>query len=110
MSSDLFDLTGEVAVVTGAGRGIGEGIAKVLADYGATVICAARRTNAFEVPVMRDAIIAESLSDNRLADQLVALGTINNRIFKTIKIVCIIQSKSNQSNHKMELYIQQYNK
>ena len=44
MSSDLFDLTGEVVVVTGAGRGIGEGIAKVLADYGATVITAARRT------------------------------------------------------------------
>ena len=44
MSSDLFDLNGEVAVVTGAGRGIGEGSARVLADYGATVITAARRT------------------------------------------------------------------
>ena len=28
----VFDLTGETAVVTGAGRGIGEGIAKVLAN------------------------------------------------------------------------------
>ncbi|MGA0170587.1 MAG: short chain dehydrogenase, partial [Pseudomonadales bacterium] len=31
----FFDLSGETAVVTGAGRGIGEGIAKVLAKAGA---------------------------------------------------------------------------
>lgn len=43
MSADLFDLSGDVAVVTGAGRGIGEGTAKVLARAGAAVVCAARR-------------------------------------------------------------------
>jgi NAD(P)-dependent dehydrogenase (short-subunit alcohol dehydrogenase family) len=43
-----FDLTGRVAVVTGAGRGIGEGIARALADAGAAVVLAARTAGEVE--------------------------------------------------------------
>ncbi len=40
----VFDLTGQVAVVTDAGHGIGEGIARAFADAGAAVVLAARTT------------------------------------------------------------------
>lgn len=44
-ASKLFDLSGEVALVTGASSGLGEQFAKVLAAHGASVVVAARRAD-----------------------------------------------------------------
>jgi 3-oxoacyl-[acyl-carrier protein] reductase len=41
----LFDLSGEVALVTGASSGLGRRFAEVLAAHGAKVVAAARRTD-----------------------------------------------------------------
>jgi len=43
MKRDIFSLEGRVALVTGASRGIGEAIAKTLAENGAKIILTARR-------------------------------------------------------------------
>lgn len=55
-ASELFDLSGEVALVTGASSGLGERFAEVLAAHGASVVVAARRAD-------RLASLVERISD-----------------------------------------------
>ncbi|WAJ43353.1 SDR family NAD(P)-dependent oxidoreductase [Mycobacterium sp. Aquia_216] len=45
---DLFAITGRVAVVTGAGSGLGAGFARALAEAGADVVIAGRRVGRLE--------------------------------------------------------------
>jgi NAD(P)-dependent dehydrogenase (short-subunit alcohol dehydrogenase family) len=54
---DLFDLTGKVAVITGASRGIGESIARLLAAKGAHVIVSSRKIDGCEA-------VAASIREN----------------------------------------------
>ena len=57
MTTQLFSLTGRVALVTGASRGIGEAIARLLAEQGAHVIISSRK-------IEDCATIAEAISSN----------------------------------------------
>ena len=54
MSRDHFNLDGRIALVAGASRGIGEAIARRLAEYGAHVLVTSRRVEgcwALSVPM-----------------------------------------------------------
>lgn len=48
MSKNYFDLTGQVAVVTGCSTGLGVQMAKALANQGAKIVAIARRQNLIE--------------------------------------------------------------
>ena len=48
-----FDLNGKVAIITGASKGIGESIARGLAEFGAKVIVSSRKQEAVGKSVRR---------------------------------------------------------
>lgn len=63
--SDLFDLTGKTALITGGGTGLGREFANVLGEHGARIILAARRMEKLEgvVSELRAAgVVADAVS------------------------------------------------
>lgn len=65
MKDDLFDLTGKIALVTGASRGIGEAISYLLAKHGAHIIVSSRKIESCELiakKINKDGGSAEAFS------------------------------------------------
>jgi NAD(P)-dependent dehydrogenase (short-subunit alcohol dehydrogenase family) len=82
MGNAMFSLTGKIAVVTGASRGMGAGIAQAMAEAGADVVVAARSPEPLErvaaaieatgrhsLPVVADVTVPDDI--NRLVESAV---------------------------------------
>lgn len=81
-ANSLFDLTGKVALVTGASRGIGESIAKLLAEQGAHVIVSSRKIEGCQTVV--DDILKAGGSAQAIPCHIGDMAQIND-IFAQIK-------------------------
>ena len=81
--TDLFDLTGKVAVITGSSRGIGKAIAEAMADHGARVVISSRKQDVCDAVAAAinarhpgaATAIAASISSKAALEDLVARTT-----------------------------------
>ncbi|MAF83118.1 MAG: SDR family oxidoreductase [Gammaproteobacteria bacterium] len=82
MATDLFDLAGKIALVSGASRGIGAAIATLLAEQGAHVIVSSRKLDGCQA--VADEIVAAGGSAEALACHIGRLEDIE-KTFVTLR-------------------------
>jgi NAD(P)-dependent dehydrogenase (short-subunit alcohol dehydrogenase family) len=83
-SRALFDLTGKVAVLTGASKGIGEAIARGLAEFGARVVLSSRKQEAVEA--VAAAFRADGLDASAVAAHMGDAAGIRRLVDETIRL------------------------
>ena len=91
---DLFDLTGKIALVTGAGSGLGKAIAEAMGEAGARVVCAdinedtAKKTAAYIEGMGSPAIAVKADVSNEAEVRSMVEITVNT--FGSLDILCNI--------------------
>jgi NAD(P)-dependent dehydrogenase (short-subunit alcohol dehydrogenase family) len=80
---DKFDLSGKVAIVTGASRGIGENMARGLAEFGAKVVIASRKQE--DVDLVAASMINEGMDVLPVACHVGNEDQLQNLVNKTIE-------------------------
>ncbi len=114
MPTNLFDLSGKIALVTGASRGIGEEIAKLLAQQGAHVIVSSRKLEGCQL--VADAIIAQGGSAEAFAchvgsmDDIGAVFTHINKVHGKLDILVNNAATNPYFGHVLDTDLASYNK
>ncbi|MEZ4899085.1 MAG: glucose 1-dehydrogenase [Saprospiraceae bacterium] len=85
MNNNPFDLTGKIALITGASKGIGASIARAFALQGATVVVSSRQ---FEnVATVADALKAEGLNAYAIACHVGELQQLNGMVGEVTQLL-----------------------
>jgi dehydrogenase/reductase SDR family protein 4 len=80
---DSFDLSGKVAIVTGASKGIGEAIARKLAEQGARVVVSSRKQHA--VDEVAKAFLADGLEATAIACNVGKQPELEHLVSQTVE-------------------------
>jgi NAD(P)-dependent dehydrogenase (short-subunit alcohol dehydrogenase family) len=78
-----FDLTGKVALLTGASKGIGEAMARGMAEFGATVVLSSRKQDA--VDAVAQAFRADGLDALAIAANVGSAGDIDALVEQAVE-------------------------
>lgn len=105
MILDLFQLTGRVALVTGANRGLGQAIAVGLAQAGADIACVSRSANDAEIRGQVEALGRRFLSVQAdLANPADRVGLVDKVITGLGQVDILVNNAGSGTRHPPEEY------
>ncbi|MCY7351960.1 MAG: SDR family oxidoreductase [Cytophagaceae bacterium] len=82
-AQNLFNLSGKVAIITGASKGIGEGIARIYAAFGAQVVLSSRKQE--DLDALADEMQQQGADVAAIAAHTGDMNALKNLVEKTIE-------------------------